>query len=96
MDVNTNLTVKRPKRVRETNDYAAFVRRTIRAYSRRVAQGDVDALPEMLAIMAEFDQAIRESVKALHDGKETKPYSWAEIGQRVGLTRQACQQRWGR
>ena len=48
--VKTTLTPKRRKRVVENDEYAAFLRRVIRAYSRRVAAGDIDALTAMAAL----------------------------------------------
>ena len=53
--------------------------------------GDVEALALMLGLAEEIDTAIAEAVKGLH----RCGYSWAEIGSRLGITRQAAQQRWG-
>ena len=39
----------------------------------------------------EVDLAVAEAVNGLH----ARGYSWAEIGSRLGITRQAVQQRWG-
>jgi hypothetical protein len=89
--VNRALTPKRRRRVTENDEYAAFVRRVIRAYSRRVASGDIDALTGMTALSADLDTAIGEAVTGLH----AQGYSWADIGLRLGITRQAAQQRWG-
>ena len=90
--VNRSLTPKRRKRITENDDYAAFVRRAIAAYSRRVATGDVDALEGMAALSADLDTAIAHAVTAL---RTQHGYSWADIGTRLGITRQAAQQRWG-
>ena len=46
----------------------------------------------MLDLAEEIDTAIAEAVKELR----ACGYSWAEIGSRLGITRQAVQQRWGR
>ena len=89
--VNGSLTPKRRRRITENDEYAAFLRRVIRAYSRRVAIGDIDALTGMTALSADLDQAISEAVTGLRDAG----YSWADIGARLGITRQAAQQRWG-
>ena len=70
---------------------AAFARRVLRAYARRVADGDVEALALMLGLSAEIDTAIAQAVQGLRGSG----YSWAEIGSRLGITRQAAQQRWG-
>jgi hypothetical protein len=45
--VKKPLTPKRPYRVVENDEYAAFLRRVIRAYSRRVAAGDIEAITTM-------------------------------------------------
>jgi hypothetical protein len=42
--VNGGLTLKRQRLVTENREYAAFARRILRAYSRRVATSDVDSL----------------------------------------------------
>ena len=89
--VKTTLTPNRPARVTENDEYAAFARRILRAYARRVADGDVEALILMFGLAAEIDTAITEAVKGLR----VTGYSWAEIGSRLGITRQAAQQRWG-
>ena len=78
--------------MRENDEYAAFARRVLRAYARRVATGDVEALTLMPASSAEIDTAISQAVTGLR----AFGYSWAEIGSRLGITRQAAQQRWGR
>ena len=90
--VNTRLTPNRPRRVVENDEYAAFLGRVLRAYARRVATGDVEALTLMLGLSAEIDDAISQAVTGLR----AFGYSWAEIGSRLGITRQAAQQRWGR
>ncbi len=93
--VNRALTAKprKPRRrhLVENDEYAAFTRRIIRAYARRVATGDVEALTDMVALSTELDRAIGHAVTGLrHYG-----YSWAEIALRLGISRQAAQQRWG-
>ena len=89
--VKTALTPDRAPRVVENDEYAAFARRVLRAYARRVADGDVEALTLMLGLSAEIDTAIAQAVTGLRGFG----YSWAEIGSRLGITRQAAQQRWG-
>ena len=89
--VKNPLTPNRPGRVVENDEYAAFARRVLRAYARRVADGDVEALTLMLGLSAEIDDAIAQAVTGLRGFG----YSWAEIGSRLGITRQAAQQRWG-
>jgi hypothetical protein len=94
MSKNTVKTALTPKRVRgvvENDQYAAFTRRILRAYARRIATGDVDALTHLTALADEIDTAIANAVAGLR----AFGYSWAEIGIRLGITRQAAQQRWG-
>jgi hypothetical protein len=85
------VTPKRLRRQVENDEYATFVRRILRAYSRRVGDGDVEGLALMLGLAEEIDTAIAEAVK----GMRACGYSWAEIGSGIGITRQAAQQRWG-
>jgi hypothetical protein len=89
--VNQSLTPKRRTRVVENYDYAAFLRRVIRAYSRRVACGDIEAIGSLNALSREIDTALQDAV----NGLRAIGYSWNDIAQRLGITRQAAQQRWG-
>ena len=89
--VNTRLTPAAPRPVVENDEYAAFARRILRAYARRIAQGDVEALTLLVNLGTDVENAIRDAVIGLR----THGYSWAEIGSRLGVTRQAAQQRWG-
>jgi len=89
--VKATLTPKRLRRQVENDEYAAFVRRILRAYSRRVGNGDVEALNLLVGLADEIDAAMAEAVKGLRD----QGYSWADIGSRLGISRQAAQQRWG-
>lgn len=89
--VNKLLTVNRARAVVENPEYAAFARRILTAYARRIAAGDI----ESLTLMAELADTIDISIRAAVTGLREHGYSWAEIGSRLGVTRQAAQQRWG-
>jgi hypothetical protein len=90
--VKATLTVRRRSRpVVENDDFAAFVRRVIRAHGRRVAAGDPDALVALLDLAREVNTATGDAVKGLR----TAGYSWEDIATRLGVSRQAVQQRWG-
>jgi hypothetical protein len=89
--VNTRLTPKRARLAPENGEYAAFARRILRAYARRIADGDIESLTHMTALADDIETAIRNAVIGLREFG----YSWAEIGSRLGVTRQAAQQRWG-
>ena len=46
----------------------------------------------MARLAADLDHAITEAITGL---RARHGYSWADIGMRLGITRQAAQQRWG-
>jgi DNA-directed RNA polymerase specialized sigma24 family protein len=92
--VKASLTPTRRSRRRhvvENDAFAAFTRRIVRAYARRVAAGDVEALADMVTLSEDLDTAIGDAVTGLR----TFGYSWADIANRLGITRQAAHQRWG-
>ena len=99
-NVKARLTPNRRRRSVENDKYASFIRRVIRAHARRViraharrvAAGDIDALADMTGLATDLDDAISQAVTGLRQAG----YSWAEIASRLGVTRQAGQQRWGR
>ena len=89
--VNAGLTPKRPRPVVENDAYAAFAHRILTAYARRLAGGDLESLPLLTALSADIDTAIGQAITGLR----AFGYSWADIAARLGVTRQAAQQRWG-
>jgi len=89
--VKRTLTPNRRRRVVENDEYAAFIRRAVRAHGRRVAGGDIEALHDLLTLASEVEHALDIAVAGLR----AFGYSWAEIANRIGVTRQAAQQRWG-
>jgi hypothetical protein len=91
--VNDSLTGKRPKNVVENPEFAAFIRRILRAAGCRVGDGDVEGLADLVALRFELDTAIADAVAGLRSPKWA--YSWADIARVLGVTRQAAQQRYG-
>jgi DNA-directed RNA polymerase specialized sigma24 family protein len=89
--VNTGLTRKRSRRRVENDQYADFLRRALSGYTRRVGQGDIDAIASFSALVAEAGEQLAEAVFLLR----VRGYSWTDISVRLGVTRQAAQQRWG-
>jgi hypothetical protein len=89
--VNKPLTPKRRYRIVENDEYAAFLRRVIRGYSRRVAAGDIEAIGVMAALAGHLEDATGQAISGLRG----IGYSWADIALRLGITRQGAQQRWG-
>jgi hypothetical protein len=90
--VKPTLTARPQRRaVVENDQYGAFARRVVAGYARRVATGDVEALPDLVALSTVVDDAIGQAVTGLRQFG----YSWAEIAARLNISRQAVQQRWG-
>ncbi|HEX3958055.1 MAG TPA: hypothetical protein VHZ03_15685, partial [Trebonia sp.] len=83
--VKRDLTSNRRKRPVENDEYGEFVRRILRAYARRIANGDIDALRALNDISDDVENALGRAVIGLR----LLDYSWAEIGQRLGVSRQA-------
>lgn len=79
------------KRTYENDEYAAMIRRMIRAYGRRVADGDDVDLTELASMRDALELAIGDAVK----GQRAR-WSWAVIGRALGVTRSAAQQRYGK
>lgn len=73
----------------ENGEYIAFARRIMRAVGRR-ASADLDMLPGLGQVQAELDAMTVEAIV----GARAANYSWAEIAQRLGTTRQAVHQRY--
>lgn len=77
-----------PRPVVENADYAKFMARILRAMARRAAT-DIDALPMLAGAAEEVETLMAEAVARCR----AEGYSWADIGARLGITRQAAQQR---
>jgi hypothetical protein len=75
----------------ENDDYAAFTRRIVAAHGRRIAHGDIEGLSSLAALAVDVDDALSTAVTGLRDAG----FSWAQIAARLGVTRQAAQQRFG-
>lgn len=76
----------------EMPEWFAFMRRMVRATSRRVGDRDIEALAGLAFLRDEVDAAMVAAVADL----QAHGYSWADIGRVLGITRQAAQQRYGR
>ena len=90
--VKASLTRKRPQRTVETAEFTGFARRILRALGRRVGAADVEALPDLVALEGEVHAAVRAAVTEL---RNRHGYSWSEIASRLGVSKQAAQQRYG-
>jgi hypothetical protein len=83
---------RRTRRVVENHEFASFARRIIRAFGRRVAAGDVDALADLVAMRDAIDEALVVAVAGLSE----RGYSYADMAARLGCTRQNVWAQWGR
>lgn len=93
--VNPRLTGrKRAKRARSNQDYDGFVRRILRAYSRRVAEGDITALKDMSKLTEEIQAGLDSGVRGLC--ASSNGYTLADVARTLGVTKQATYKRWGR
>jgi len=90
--VKRTLTPPRRRPVVENDEYAAFTGRVLRAHGRRIATGDIEGLAALMNLADQVDEAVHTAVAGLR----TFGFSWAEIAARLGVTKQAAQQRWGR
>lgn len=77
----------------DTEEWGAFLERILRATARRVGNGDIEGLAVIARVQRLVDETMQHSVDRLR--AEPWEYSWADIGQRLGITRQAAQQRFG-
>ncbi|HEY3034416.1 MAG TPA: hypothetical protein VGJ54_07140 [Streptosporangiaceae bacterium] len=90
--VRRTLTPRRRKREVETAEFAAMLRRLLRAYVRRVGdQGDLDAFAEFARLLEEGEGHLLDMVAVLRH--EPWSYSWAEVGRVLGISRQSAQER---
>jgi hypothetical protein len=89
--VNRALTPAPRRREVENPEFAAFTRRILRAYARRVGAGDLDALSDLARLREECDGHLIDAVARLRNDWS---YSWQQIADALGISRQAAQQRW--
>lgn len=87
---NDSLSPKRRRRITETSEYHLMMLRCTRAYERRVAVGDIDALPGMVNLADDLEHRTRGAVHGLL----AKGFSWTDIGRALGISRQGARQRW--
>lgn len=81
------------KREREAPEMGAMLRRMIRAMSRRAVNGELEALGVLRELRWQIDAAIAEGAQGAH---EAFGFTWTEIGNELGITRQAARQMYGK
>lgn len=83
---------KRPRRDTDHHELRAAIQRLLRAYGRRVAQADLSDFRELVALRDDLDLAIYEAVTGI---KRSTGFTWQDIGDELGVSKQAAQQRYG-
>lgn len=78
--------------MRETSDVAGAAVRMVRALGKRAGQEDPEDLRELLRVRAELDAAMGAAIEGLRAGGHND----IAIGEVLGMSRQAVQQRWPR
>lgn len=79
----------------DPREYAKFMRRCLRKFSERVADGDVEALADLYSLRAEHDEAMLVAVGRLISDPRYG-YSWDQVGNVLGITAQGAQQKYGK
>ena len=80
------------RRRHEATDVGAMARRVLRALAVRAAEGEVEAVEELVALQSVVADALDAGVRGL---KANHDYSWAFVAQWTGTTRQGAYQRFG-
>lgn len=73
-------------------EFVAFLRRVVRASSRRVAEGDEPELAELMSIRDELDAAICRAI----DGQLANDKTWSQIAAGMNMTKQGAFQWYSR
>ena len=76
----------------ESDEFAAFARRVVRAFGRRIGDGDLWALGDLVKLRDQVDEAIRDGVGT---ARESHGVSWTDVARELGVSRQAARQRYG-
>jgi 1,6-anhydro-N-acetylmuramate kinase len=77
----------------ETPEYAAMMRRMLRAWGERVADADPEDLAELIAFREQLDSVTGTAIARM---RAERGASWADIARAGGITRQAAHERWAR
>jgi DNA-directed RNA polymerase specialized sigma24 family protein len=74
----------------ENIEFTKFAARIMKAMAKRAA-GDVEMLPALRQVQLDVDALMYQAVTACR----AEGYSWTEIANRLGVSKQAAQQRYG-
>jgi len=82
----------RATRAIDTNAYLRMTARIVSGAGRRVADADPEELAQLLQLRDAVDQAVLQAVSGLRQSGAT----WQDIGDAIGVTRQAAIMRWAK
>lgn len=82
------------RREREAPEVTAAAVRMMRALVKRAGDGELEALEGLVSLQAALDGCLDQAVHGYREGPAKA--SWAAVGEAVGVSRQAAQQRFGR
>lgn len=94
--MTTTPTAPTAQRRHEAPEVGAMVRRMVRALVRRAAEGDTEALEQLAQLEAELPTATTCAVAMMQAGTDGNAYSFTELANVLGTSRQAARQRAGR
>jgi hypothetical protein len=80
---------RRIKREREAPEIGAMASRVLRALVRRATDGDSEALEQLLELEKQLPNAIKDAGRGMH----AFGYSFTEIADVAGISRQAARER---
>jgi hypothetical protein len=75
----------------ETSEFPAMMARMLRAWVRRVAVADTYDLREMAEVLGRNAAPVWDAVLMNRETQDS-PWSWSDVGDSLGITRQAAQQ----
>jgi hypothetical protein len=81
------------QRRHESPELGATVRRMVRALVRRAAEGDTEALEQLAQLELELPTATSCALALMNARTSTPVYSFTELANVLGTTRQAARQR---
>lgn len=83
----------RRRRPRDAQGAVAFAKWALKDAGTKCGRGDDHDLAALVALRTDLEREITAAVQGLKYGEG---FSWATIGEALGMTRQSAQERWGR